>query len=212
MFNSRISIPTFLKKNNNKTTTKQQNNNMSPSYVTSRSDARTIAMLRSKLAAAEECLNKYRHGIIEIREFVIDTDVNDIQDVILSNTFVMDKSQEILFINVDNVYQIDDDDNQDNDNQDDDNQDDDDYVAEDDVMPELISDDETDYDSGDDSCADSADDSGYDSADDSCDDSGAPGAGMPDLESENIVNYIYDNIIVNDYGDYGDYGQGAVFI
>ena len=201
---------------------------MSPSYVTSRSDARTIAMLRSKLAAAEECLNKYRHGIIEIREFVIDTDINDIQDVILSNTFVMDKSQEILFINVDNVYQIDDDDNQDddnqdnqdddnqdnqdNDNQDDDNQDDDDYVAEDDVMPELISDDETDYDSGDDSCADSADDSGDDSADDSCDDSGAPGAGMPDLESENIVNYIYDNIIVNDYGDYGDYGQGAVFI
>jgi len=201
---------------------------MSPSYVTSRSDARTIAMLRSKLAAAEECINKYRHGIIEIREFVIDTDVNDIQDVILSNTFVMDKSQEILFINVDNVYQIDDDDNQDDDNQDnqdddnqdddnqdDDNQDDDDYVAEDDVMPELISDDETDYDSGDDSCADSADDSADDSGDDSGADSGddsADDSGMPDLESENIVNYIYDNIIVNDYGDYGDYGQGAVFI
>ena len=211
---------------------------MSPSYVTSRSDARTIAMLRSKLAAAEECLNKYRHGIIEIREFVIDTDINDIQDVILSNTFVMDKSQEILFINVDNVYQIDDDDdddnqdddnqdndNQDNDNQDNDNQDDEDYVAEDDVMPELISDDETDYDSTDDSCADSGDDSCDDSCDDSADVPGAdvpgadsadvPGAdsGIPDLESENIVNYIYDNIIVNDYGDYGqNYGQGAVFI
>jgi len=70
---------------------------MSPRYsVTSRSQERTIAMLRRKLANTEACLNKTKHKIVEIIHFVVDTDINDQEDVRLSWDFVICKSNEIL--------------------------------------------------------------------------------------------------------------------
>jgi len=69
---------------------------MSPSNVTSRSDARTIALLRRKLAATEMCLNLCKNKVVEIIEFVKDTDINDSDDVVISNNFVISISEEIL--------------------------------------------------------------------------------------------------------------------
>jgi hypothetical protein len=65
-------------------------------YVTARSQERTIAMLRRKLRNAESCINKYRHKVVEIVQFVEDTDFDDNEDVLLSKNFVIEKSNEIL--------------------------------------------------------------------------------------------------------------------
>tara|TARA_B100000795_G_scaffold248799_1_gene215849 strand:+ start:3871 stop:4533 length:663 start_codon:yes stop_codon:yes gene_type:complete len=73
---------------------------------TSQSDARTIAMLRRQLEAAQACLIHYKYCIVEMREFVKDTDIGDEDDVVLSNNFVIEKCQSILSTNVDNIHQI----------------------------------------------------------------------------------------------------------
>ena len=78
---------------------------MSPSYVTSRSDARTIAMLRRKLAAAESCIAYYKNGMVDICEFVEDTNIGDENDVVVSNNFVITKCEEMLTVSVNNVHQ-----------------------------------------------------------------------------------------------------------
>ena len=65
-------------------------------YVTARSQERTIAMLRRKLRNAESCINKYRHKVVEIVQFVEDTDFDDNEDILLSKNFVIEKSNEIL--------------------------------------------------------------------------------------------------------------------
>ena len=65
-------------------------------YVTARSQERTIAMLRRKLRNAESCINKYRNKVVEIVQFVEDTDFDDNEDVLLSKNFVIEKSNEIL--------------------------------------------------------------------------------------------------------------------
>ena len=79
---------------------------MTPNNVTSRSDARTIVMLRRQLEAAQACLIHYKHCIVEMSEFVKDTDIGDEDDVALSNNFVIEKCQSILSTNVDNIHQI----------------------------------------------------------------------------------------------------------
>ena len=73
---------------------------------TSRSDARTIAMLRRQLEASQACLIHYKYCIVEMSEFVKDTDIGDEDDVVLSNNFVIEKCQSILSTNVDNIHQI----------------------------------------------------------------------------------------------------------
>ena len=78
---------------------------MSPSYVTSRSEARTIAMLRRKLAAAESCIAYYKNGMVDICEFVEDTNIGDENDVVVSNNFVITKCEEMLAVSVNNVHQ-----------------------------------------------------------------------------------------------------------
>ena len=75
--------------------------------VTSRSQERTIAMLRRKLRNAESCLNKIKLNVVEILHFVEDTDVNDQGDVLLSNNFVICKSNEILNTTPDDEMQPD---------------------------------------------------------------------------------------------------------
>jgi hypothetical protein len=65
-----------------------------------RSSERTIAMLRRKLAASETCLNQTRLRVVEMMEFVRDTDITDEDDVALSNNFVIEKSEEILTLNL----------------------------------------------------------------------------------------------------------------
>ena len=109
---------------------------MSPSYVTSRSEARTIAMLRRKLAAAESCIAYYKNGMVDICEFVEDTIIGDENDVVVSNNFVITKCEEMLAVSVNNVHQQ-------NDNIID--------LVSDDDMPDLDSDDDMpDLDSADD--------------------------------------------------------------
>ena len=80
------------------------------SSVTCRSQERTIAMLRRKLKNTETCLNETRLRVIEILHFVDDTDVNDREDVLLSNNFVIRKSNEILAMVPENYNDYSDDD------------------------------------------------------------------------------------------------------
>ena len=63
--------------------------------VTVRSQERTIAMLRRKLKNTEACLKKIQHKVVEIFHFVEDIDPTDQEDVLLSNNFVICKSNEI---------------------------------------------------------------------------------------------------------------------
>ena len=79
---------------------------MSPTNFTSRSDARTIAMLRRKLAASEACLNHYKNSLIVMREFVEDTDTTDEEDVVLSNNFIITQCNQLLSTNVNNIYEL----------------------------------------------------------------------------------------------------------
>lgn len=119
---------------------------MTPNNVTSRSDARTIAMLRRQLEAAQACLIHYKYCIVEMSEFVKDTDIGDEDDVALSNNFVIEKCQSILSTNVDNIHQINEQINDlDNEMPDlisdsDEETDDEDEETEDEEMPDLISD------------------------------------------------------------------------
>ena len=69
---------------------------MPQSSITSRSQERTIAMLRRKLKNTETCLNRTKLRVTEILHFVDDTDITDSEDVALSNNFVISKSNEIL--------------------------------------------------------------------------------------------------------------------
>jgi hypothetical protein len=125
---------------------------------TSRSDARTIAMLRRQLEAAQACLIHYKYCIVEMREFVKDTDIGDEDDVVLSNNFVIEKCQSILSTNVDNIHQINEQINNDLDNEmsiyvsdetDEEMSDlisDSDEETDDEEMPDLISDSEDEMD------------------------------------------------------------------
>ena len=105
------------------------------SSVTFRSQERTIAMLRRKLKNTETCLNGTRLKVIEILHFVDDTDVNDREDVLLSNNFVISKSNEILNMTSEADYSGDDTDTE-VDSDYDDNSDDDTEVDYDE-MPDL---------------------------------------------------------------------------
>jgi len=106
------------------------------SSVTFRSQERTIAMLRRKLKNTETCLNGTRLKVIEILHFVDDTDVNDREDVLLSNNFVISKSNEILNMTSEADYSGDDTDTE-VDSDYDDNSDDDTEVDYDE-MPDLV--------------------------------------------------------------------------
>ena len=105
------------------------------SSVTFRSQERTILMLRRKLKNTETCLNGTRLKVIEILHFVDDTDVNDREDVLLSNNFVICKSNEILNMTSEADYSGDDTDTE-VDSDYDDNSDDDTEVDYDE-MPDL---------------------------------------------------------------------------
>ena len=105
------------------------------SSVTFRSQERTILMLRRKLKNTETCLNGTRLKVIEILHFVDDTDVNDREDVLLSNNFVISKSNEILNMTSEADYSGDDTDTE-VDSDYDDNSDDDTEVDYDE-MPDL---------------------------------------------------------------------------
>ena len=76
-------------------------------YVTTRSQKRTIAMLRRKLRNAKSCINKYRYKVVEIVQFVEDTDFDDNEDILLSKNFVIEKSNEILDMTLENNEYID---------------------------------------------------------------------------------------------------------
>jgi len=106
------------------------------SSVTFRSQERTILMLRRKLKNTETCLNGTRLKVIEILHFVDDTDVNDREDVLLSNNFVISKSNEILNMTSEADYSGDDTDTE-VDSDYDDNSDDDTEVDYDE-MPDLV--------------------------------------------------------------------------
>ena len=69
---------------------------MPQSSITFRSQERTIAMLRRKLKNTETCLNQTKLKVTEILHFVDDTDINDREDILLSNNFVIFTSNEIL--------------------------------------------------------------------------------------------------------------------
>ena len=76
--------------------------NMPQSSITFRSQERTIAMLRRKLKNTETCLNRIKLRVSEILHFVDDTDITDSEDVVLSNNFVISKSNEILIMTPEN--------------------------------------------------------------------------------------------------------------
>ena len=140
---------------------------------TSQSDARTIAMLRRQLEAAQACLIHYKYCIVEMSEFVKDTDIGDEDDVVLSNNFVIAKCQSILSTNVDNIHQINEQINNDLDNEMSI------YVSDetDEEMPDLVS----------------------DSEDEETDDEEMPDL-ISDSEDEMDVDYENLNDYIADYG------------
>lgn len=165
---------------------------MSPSNVTSRSDARTIAMLRRKLAAAESCLNHYKNGLIVMREFVEDTDISDEEDVVLSNNFIITQCNQLLSTNINNIDQMNEPSNViDLVDETDGEESDEDYDPEDEEMQDLVSDsedEETDVEMSD-LVGDSEDEETTDEETDY----------EMDVDYENLIEYIedYGKITIN---------------